>query len=143
MGEGGVILPPLSRHCEIKLAGIDFEHLRKKSIREGMYVRKLPIVVGEIAFTNPIVVDDYVFTRAHPRRIAKIGLLGPATVVDSVADEHYGGDQRQMAMDYTRAIRLEVEALIAAGCRVIQFDDPVLQPERQPRRSLSPDRTWG
>ena len=121
-----------------KLDGVDFEHLRKKSIREGMYFRDLPIVVGKIAYTRPILVGDYEFIRKHAKGIAKIGLPGPSTVVDSVADEHYKGDRGQLAMDYAQAIRHEVKNLIEAGCRVIQFDDPVLlrDPEQAQRWGL-------
>lgn len=103
-----------------------------------MYLRKLPVVVGRIAFKSPILVDDYEFTREHAEGIAKIGLPGPATVVDSVVDEYYEGNLEEMAMDYARAVRHEVKALVAAGCRVIQFDDPVLlrNPEQAQRWGL-------
>jgi 5-methyltetrahydropteroyltriglutamate--homocysteine methyltransferase len=47
-------------------------------------------------------------------------------VADCVADEYYGGDRKRLAFDYASVIRREVAALIDAGCRVIQFDDPVL-----------------
>ena len=109
-----------------KLGGFDFEHLREKSIRDGMYVRQLPVVTGKITYRGPILVDDYRFTAKYAQGIAKIGLPGPSTVVDSVVDEYYGGDREQLALDYAAAIRHEVENLIAAGCQVIQFDDPVL-----------------
>ncbi len=46
--------------------------------------------------------------------------------MDSVADAYYHGDRERMAWDYAEAIRHEVENLIEAGCRAIQFDDPVL-----------------
>jgi len=120
------------------LDGVDFEHLKEKTIREGMYVRELPVVFGRIAYKGPILLDDYAFTCEHAEGIAKVGLPGPATVVDSVADEYYEGDQEQMAMDYARAIRGEVEALLEAGCRVVQFDDPVLlrNPEQAQRWGL-------
>ena len=62
----------------------------------------------------------------HAKGIAKIGLPGPSTVADCVADEYYGGDRKQLAFDYADAIHHEVEALIEAGCEMIQFDDPVL-----------------
>ena len=113
-------------HILRKLAGVDFNRLKEKTIRDGTYVRKLPVVVGKIAFKSPILVDDYEFTRDHAEGIANVGLPGPATVVDSVADEYYEGDLEEMAMDYAHAVRQEVKALLAAGCRVIQFDDPVL-----------------
>jgi 5-methyltetrahydropteroyltriglutamate--homocysteine methyltransferase len=108
------------------LDGIDFNHLRKKTIRGGVYVRKLPVVKGRITYRNPILVDDYEFTERHSRGIAKIGLPGPLTAVDSVADEYYRNDRRKMAMDYARAVHQEVWNLIQRGCRVIQFDDPVI-----------------
>jgi 5-methyltetrahydropteroyltriglutamate--homocysteine methyltransferase len=108
------------------LAGIDFERLTKKPIRESRYVRQLPTVVGAIAYRRPILVDDFEFTRQHTTAISKIGLPGPSTVVDSVADAYYHGNRERMAWDYAGAIRHEVENLIQAGCRAIQFDDPVL-----------------
>jgi 5-methyltetrahydropteroyltriglutamate--homocysteine methyltransferase len=43
-----------------------------------------------------------------------------------VADEYYEGDRKRLAFDYAEAIHHEVAALIAAGCQIIQFDDPVL-----------------
>lgn len=109
-----------------KLGGFDFRRLRQKPIRDGMYVRELPAVVGKITYQGPILVDDYIFTRQYAKGIAKIGLPGPSTVVDSVVDECYQGDAEQMAMDYAAAIRHEIANLIEAGCQVIQFDDPVL-----------------
>lgn len=109
-----------------RMDGVDFEHLTSKSIRSGRYVRQLPTVTGRIAYRRPILVDDFGFTRRYAQGTPKIGLPGPSTVVDSVADAYYQGDREQMATDYARAIRQEVETLIDAGCRAIQFDDPVL-----------------
>ena len=120
-----------------KLHGVDFQNLKAKSIRNGKYVRDLPVVVGKIAYERPILVDDYKFTRLYARGIAKIGLPGPATVVDTVVDEYYQGNLDQMAMDYARAIRCEVGYLLEVGCQVIQFDDPALL--RYPNQA----RQWG
>ena len=75
---------------------------------------------------GPMVLDEFLFTRKHAKGIVKIGLPGPSTVADCVADEYYQGDRKQLAFDYADAIHHEVAALIAAGCQVIQFDDPVL-----------------
>jgi len=109
-----------------KLAGIDFEHLTEKPIRDGRYTRKLPTVTEKITYRQPILVDDFMFTQQAAEGTPKIGLPGPSTVVDSIADGHYRGDRERMAMDYARAIRHEVRNLIGAGCQAIQFDDPVL-----------------
>jgi 5-methyltetrahydropteroyltriglutamate--homocysteine methyltransferase len=89
-------------------------------------VRQLPTVVGKIAYRGPILVDDFEFTRQRAAAIPKIGLPGPSTVVDSIADVYYHGDRQRMAWDYVQAIRREIENLVEAGCRAVQFDDPVL-----------------
>ena len=73
-----------------------------------------------------MVLDEFLFTKKHAKGIAKIGLPGPSTVADCVADEYYQGDRKRLAFDYADAIHHEVAALIAAGCEIIQFDDPVL-----------------
>ncbi len=108
------------------LNGIDFKKLKHTVIRNGTAERDLPIVTGKITYRGHIVVDEFLFIKKSAKNFAKIGLPGPSTVVDCVADEYYKGDRKQMAYDYTDAIRKEIGALITAGCKVIQFDDPVL-----------------
>jgi len=109
-----------------KLGGIDFKQRTEKTIRDGKYLRRVPTVIEKITYQGPILVSDYRFTARHARGIPKIGLPGPSTVVDGLVDAHYHGDREKMALDYAAAIRQEVRHLIEAGCRVIQFDDPVL-----------------
>jgi 5-methyltetrahydropteroyltriglutamate--homocysteine methyltransferase len=95
-------------------------------MRGGTTQQDAPRVIGKIKYKGPMVLDEFLFTRKHAKGIAKIGLPGPSTVADCVADEYYQGDRKQLAFDYADAIHHEVAALIAAGCQVIQFDDPVL-----------------
>ena len=118
------------------LDGFDFEHLKSISIRGGVYEREVPVVTGPIRYKRPILVDDFKFTQRYAKGIPKIGLPGPSTVVDCIADEYYK-DVRKLAFDYAKVIHNEVEALIKTGCQVIQFDDPVLL--RYPDRATS----WG
>ena len=113
-------------HIVNKLAGIDARNLKRISMRGGTTHQDAPRVIGKIEYKGPIVLDEFLFTRKHAKGIAKIGLPGPSTVADCVADEYYQGDRKQLAFDYADAIHQEVTALIAAGCQVIQFDDPVL-----------------
>ncbi|MBI2022420.1 hypothetical protein HYS97_01030 [Candidatus Daviesbacteria bacterium] len=108
------------------LSGIDFNKLTKVSIRGGTYERNLPTVTGPIKYKSPILINEFKFTVNNAKGFAKIGLPGPSTVVDCIADEYYQGDKEKLAFDYARAIKNEIKALIDAGCRVIQFDDPVL-----------------
>jgi len=113
-------------HIVNKLAGVDARNRKRISMRGGTTEQDAPRIIGKIRYKGPMVVEEFLFTRKHAKGVAKIGLPGPSTVADCVADEHYGGDRKQLAFDYADAIRHEVEALIAAGCEIIQFDDPVL-----------------
>jgi 5-methyltetrahydropteroyltriglutamate--homocysteine methyltransferase len=113
-------------HIVNQLDGVDAHNLRPISMRAGTAQQDAPRVIGKIRHKQPIVLDEFLFTKKHAQGIAKIGLPGPSTVADCVADEYYQGNRKQLAFDYADAIRHEVAALIAAGCQVIQFDDPVL-----------------
>lgn len=108
------------------LDGIDFNNLKKISYRGGILQRDVPVVTGKITYKKAILTKEFNFTKKHAKNIAKIGLPGPTTVADCVADEYYKGNKEKLAWDYSEAIRKEVGALIKAGCQVIQFDDPVL-----------------
>lgn len=109
-----------------RLGGVDAENLKPISMRAGTARQNAPRVVGKFGYKGPLLLEEFLFTKQHARGIAKIGLPGPTTVADCVADEHYGGDRKLLAFDYAEAIHHEVAALIAAGCQVVQFDDPVL-----------------
>jgi 5-methyltetrahydropteroyltriglutamate--homocysteine methyltransferase len=113
-------------HIVNKLDGVDSLNLKPISMRAGTAQQNAPRVVGKIKHKKPMVLDEFLFTKKHAKGIPKIGLPGPSTVADCVADEYYQGDRKRLAFDYADAIRHEVAALIAAGCRMIQFDDPVL-----------------
>lgn len=109
-----------------RLGGIDAENLKPISMRAGTTRQNAPRVVGKLRYQGPLLVEEFLFTKQHARGIAKIGLPGPTTVADCVADEYYEGDRKRLAFDYAKAIHHEVAALIAAGCQIVQFDDPVL-----------------
>ena len=113
-------------HIVNKLDGVDACNRKRISMRGGTTEQDAPRVIGKIKYKGPMVLDEFLFTRTHAKGIAKIGLPGPSTVADCVADEYYDGNRKQLAFDYAEAIHHEVEALIAAGCEIIQFDDPVL-----------------
>src|SRR6266480_6615232 len=113
-------------HIVNKLEGVDACNRKPISMRAGTAQQDAPRVIGKIKHKEAMVLDEFLFTKKHAKGIVKIGLPGPSTVADCVADEYYQGDRKQLAFDYADAIHHEVAALIAAGCRVIQFDDPVL-----------------
>jgi len=113
-------------HVVNRLEGVDSHNLKPISMRAGTSTQNAPRIIGKLRYKEPVVLDEFLFTKKHADGIAKIGLPGPSTVADCVADEHYGGDRKQLAFDYADAIHHEVAALVAAGCQVVQFDDPVL-----------------
>jgi 5-methyltetrahydropteroyltriglutamate--homocysteine methyltransferase len=113
-------------HVVNRLEGVDARNLKPISMRAGTTTQSAPRVVGKLAYKGPLLLEEFLFTKQHVKGIAKIGLPGPTTVADCVADEYYAGDRKRLAFDYADAIRHEVAALIEAGCRVVQFDDPVL-----------------
>lgn len=113
-------------HIVNRLRGVDAQNLKPISMRAGTSRQNAPRVIGKLAYRERLLLDEFRFTQRHAKGIAKIGLPGPSTVADCVADEYYAGDRKRLAFDYADAIRNEVAALIEAGCTVIQFDDPVL-----------------
>jgi len=61
--------------------------------------------------------------RAHTKRKLKITMPGPMTIVDTIADTHYG-DKVKMAMAFAELLNQEARALEAQGVDLIQFDEP-------------------
>jgi len=108
------------------LTGIDTERLAKKRSRGGRYSETTEVarIVGPVERTRPVFLDACRFARELTTKQLKVTLPGPMTIVDSVADEHYGDDRRTLAMRFARALNAEARDLAAAGADIIQFDEP-------------------
>ena len=63
--------------------------------------------------------------KSHTARPLKMAVPGPMTVVDSAANEFYGHED-ELAMDVAAAINAELRDLQAAGCEVLQIDEPAM-----------------
>jgi 5-methyltetrahydropteroyltriglutamate--homocysteine methyltransferase len=61
--------------------------------------------------------------RNHSKRKIKITLPGPMTIVDTIADRHYG-DKVKLALAFAGLLNQEARALEKDGVDVIQFDEP-------------------
>jgi 5-methyltetrahydropteroyltriglutamate--homocysteine methyltransferase len=92
-----------------------------------------PIVTGEVQWPGPLTVEWWKFAQGLTKRPVKGMLTGPYTVMDWSFNEHYP-DRRATCMALAGVIRKEVEALIGAGCKIIQIDEPALsvRPEELP-----------
>src|SRR3990170_2304639 len=70
--------------------GIDFQNKVKIGIRANRYEALCPKVVAPLTLRGRAHGDEARFARAHTDRVLKFTLPGPMTLVDTVADEHYG-----------------------------------------------------
>lgn len=111
-------------HVLASFDGIDLTRRRPKVIRRRTE-REVPVVVGPVRRREPAAVDDLRFARAHTTLPLKIAVPGPMTVVDTTYDEAYG-DEVALAMDVAAALNAEILELQAAGCDVIQIDEPAM-----------------
>src|SRR5271167_4246294 len=103
--------------------GIDFEHKRRIGIRDNRYEANCPVVVGPIARKRSVHGEEVRFTRRYTARKLKFTLPGPMTIVDTLADAHYG-DRTALAMAFADLLNEEARELAAIGVDVIQFDEP-------------------
>jgi 5-methyltetrahydropteroyltriglutamate--homocysteine methyltransferase len=107
-----------------RLDGIDFTRRVTIGIRADRYRADVPIVVGPVRRRVAVHLDEVRWARAHTDRRLKFTIPGPMTIVDTLADEHYGGDRQRLAMDFARVINEEARDLVAAGLDVLQLDEP-------------------
>jgi len=103
--------------------GIDFSRKVKIGIRNNRYEAMVPVVTGPLALKGRVHEAEARLARAHTQRQLKFTLPGPMTIVDTIADEHYG-DKVKLAMAFAELLNQEARALEKDGVDVIQFDEP-------------------
>src|SRR2546430_10305905 len=103
--------------------GIDFARRVEIGIRADRYRAMAPTVVGPLRLRGRVHATEARLARAHTRRKLKFTLPGPMTIVDTIADAHYG-DRAAMAMAFAELLNQEARGLAADGVDVIQFDEP-------------------
>jgi 5-methyltetrahydropteroyltriglutamate--homocysteine methyltransferase len=103
--------------------GIDFAHKVEMGIRADRYKAMVPVVTGALRLKGRVHATEARTARAHTKRKLKLTLPGPMTIVDTIADQHYG-DRVKMAMAFADLLNEEARALVADGVDVIQFDEP-------------------
>jgi 5-methyltetrahydropteroyltriglutamate--homocysteine methyltransferase len=83
----------------------------------------VPQVVAPLTLKGRVHADEARVARSHTRHQLKFTLPGPMTIIDTVADGHYG-DRVKMAFAFAELLNEEAKALQADGVDVIQFDEP-------------------
>ena len=103
--------------------GIDFDKRVEMGIRNDRYKAMCPTVVGPLRLRARVHAREARLARTHTRKQLKFTLPGPMTIVDTIADAHYG-DRVKMAMAFAALLNEEARGLAADGVDVIQFDEP-------------------
>jgi 5-methyltetrahydropteroyltriglutamate--homocysteine methyltransferase len=106
-----------------EIDGIDFEKRVAMGIRNNRYTADVPTVTGPLRRKRSVHKSEAAIARAHTKRKLKFTLPGPMTIVDTIADAHYG-DRIKMAMRFAELLNEEARELEALGVDVIQFDEP-------------------
>src|SRR5215470_15581923 len=103
--------------------GIDFARKVEMGIRKDRYKAMVPTVVSALKLRGRVHASEAQHARAHTRRNLKFTMPGPMTIIDTIADAHYG-DRVKMAFAFADLLNQEARALVADGVDVIQFDEP-------------------
>jgi 5-methyltetrahydropteroyltriglutamate--homocysteine methyltransferase len=103
--------------------GIDFGRRVEMGIRNDRYKAMVPTVTDRLRLRGRVHAAEARLARAHTTRKLKFTLPGPMTIVDTIADAHYG-DRVALAMAFAALLNEEARALEADGVDVIQFDEP-------------------
>ena len=105
------------------IEGIDFARRVTMGIRNNRYNAEVPTVTGPLRRKQSVHGFEAAIARAHTRRQLKFTLPGPMTIVDTIADAHYG-DKTALAMAFAALLNDEAHELAKIGVDVIQFDEP-------------------
>src|SRR5277367_4830797 len=106
-----------------QIEGVDFGRRVTMGIRNNRYDAEVPTVTGPLRRARSVHRFEAEIARAHTRHQLKFTLPGPMTIVDTIADEHYG-DKVTLAMAFAELLNQEARALEADGVDTIQFDEP-------------------
>ncbi len=106
-----------------QVEGIDFEHKVEMGIRNDRYKAMVPQVVAPLRLKGRVHAFEAQLARAHTTKQLKFTLPGPMTIVDTVADKHYG-DRVTLAHAFAELLNQEALALQADGVDIVQFDEP-------------------
>jgi 5-methyltetrahydropteroyltriglutamate--homocysteine methyltransferase len=106
-----------------RIEGIDFAHKVEMGIRADRYKAMVPQVTGALRLKGRVHQAEARIARAHTKKKLKFTLPGPMTIIDTIADRHYG-DKVKLAMAFAELLNTEARALEKDGVDTIQFDEP-------------------
>ncbi len=107
------------------LEGVDTDNPGTTMNRSGKPI-PVPRVTAKIRRKHPVELRDLQFLRANTERTVKMTVPGPFTMSKQAQNEFYSSDE-EMALDYAAAVNAEIKDLFAAGCDIVQIDEPWMQ----------------
>jgi 5-methyltetrahydropteroyltriglutamate--homocysteine methyltransferase len=84
-----------------------------------------PEITGDIKSGKPVLAGDWKFAQSKSNKPVKAIVPGPYTLAALSLDKHYNS-RAKAALAYAAALRGEVDALVEAGCKHVQVNDPVI-----------------
>src|SRR5260370_30419473 len=105
------------------IEGIDVARRVTMGIRNNRYNAEVPTVTGPLRRKQSVHAFDAAIARTHTQRRLKFTLPGPMTIVDTIADAHYG-DKVALAMAFAALLNEEAREPAAAGDAPFQFAEP-------------------
>ena len=82
-----------------------------------------PIADREVRWTHPVTVRDWEFADAETDQLVKQTIIGPYTLA-ALALPDSGPGRASLALQLGVALNQEIRALAAAGCPMVEIDEP-------------------
>jgi len=125
VSDGEIRRESYSNRFATALAGVDLDNPGTALDRSG-HPNPVPRITGRIRRMRPVEVEDLKFLKAHTKRMTKITVPGPFTMLQQAQNDFYKSEE-EAAMDYAAAVNAEIRDLFAAGADVVQVDEPYMQ----------------
>lgn len=125
VSDGEIRRESYSNRFATALEGVDLDNPGTALDRSG-HPNPVPRIVGRIRRMRPVEVEDLKFLKANTRRMTKITVPGPFTMLQQAQNDFYESEEAA-AMDYAEAVNAEIKDLFAAGADVVQIDEPYMQ----------------
>jgi 5-methyltetrahydropteroyltriglutamate--homocysteine methyltransferase len=125
VSDGEIRRESYSNRFATALEGVDLDNPGTALDRSG-HPNPVPRIVGRIRRMRAVEVEDLRFLKAHTRRMTKITVPGPFTMLQQAQNDFYASEE-EAAMDYAEAVNAEIKDLFAAGADVVQIDEPYMQ----------------
>lgn len=116
----------VARHMKgVEIGGL------QRYLDTNTYYRQ-PEIVGPLRFGEPALLHDWQFAQKNSSRPVKAIIPGPYSLAALSLDKHYNNFEK-LCVAFGEQLRGEVDALVKAGCKHIQVNDPVIVHASRPQ----------